>query len=206
VSEDEPATPQSRRGGARPGAGRKKKNLGSPTAISEFDFKQLTASTPPAEVDPSAQRHAHLALRTLVALLLHGSSEPARISAACRILDRGYGKPAVDIGGDAMLPFMAAPAAPTLGSEIRTEARKFAELAIEVLRRIAEFGQSESARDRAAGALLDRGLGTVAPARMPDQFNPELLGKKEQARRAADAAATGRYAPRPAPRTAETIQ
>src|SRR5262245_54165186 len=95
----------------------------------------------------------------------------AFVAAGNAILDRGYGKPAVEIGGDAaMLPFMAAPAlAVSISSEIRAEARRYATLAIEVLRKISDSGASESARVSAAKSLLDRGLGTVASARMPEE-------------------------------------
>ena len=103
---------------------------------------------------------------------------------------------------------MAAPAlAASISSEVRTEARKYANLAIEVLRKIADAGVSESARVTAAKSMLDRGLGTVAAARMPEEKRDQPLGKKEQAARAATAAATGRYATPPPPRAvSETLQ
>lgn len=140
---------------------------------------------------------------------MHGGSESAKIAAAKEILDRGYGKPAVEIGGDAaMLPFMMAPSVvpASTTAEIRTEARKYANLAIEVLRKIAMDGASESAIASASKALLDRGLGTVGKARMPDEQREQPLGKKEQAQRAAQVAATGRYATPPPPQLADTVQ
>jgi hypothetical protein len=114
------------------------------------------------------------------------------------ILDRGYGKPAIEIAGDALLPFVMLPSAMTVTAEIRAEARNYANLAIEVLRRIAEFGQSESAAVSACKSILDRGFGTVGPAKLPDEFNERPLGKKEQALRAAALAGVGLYAtPKP---------
>jgi hypothetical protein len=192
----------SRRGGARKGAGRKKKAFATPTALSELELKALLDAPPPDEIDGVAQPHAGLAIETLSRLLIYGASETAKITAAKEILDRGYGKPAVEIGGDAaMLPFMMAPpVAPSLTGEVRAQARRYANIAVAVLRKVAQDGQSETARAAASKALLDRGLGTVGKARMPDEQRERPLGKKEEAARAAEAAATGRFAtPAPPP-------
>lgn len=195
--------PKPRRGGARPGAGRKKK-------VKALNVVAALTTPPPDEIDGVAQRHAGTAINSLVKLLMHGGSEAAKITAAKEILDRGYGKPAVEIGGDAaMLPFMMAPATlqPSISADIRTEARKYANLAVEVLRKIAMDGASESAIANASKALLDRGLGTVGKARMPDEQRERPLGKKEEAARAAEAAAAGTYAPRAPPkRASESVQ
>lgn len=204
-----PARDGSRRGGARPGAGRKKRGLAEPTSLSELELKALLAEPSPEEIDGIAQRHADLAIETLARLMIYGSSESAKITAAKEILDRGYGKPAVEIGGDAaMLPFMMAPAvAPTLTSDVRAAARKYAAVAVAVLRKITQDGQSETARAAASKALLDRGLGTVGKARMQDEQRERPLGKKEEAARAAEAAATGRFATPPPPRAVtESLQ
>lgn len=195
--------PKSNRGGKRPGAGRKPKDYVKPSALSELNRVAALASEPPAEIDTVAQRHAKDAVEALVKLLFYGKSEAAKIAAAKEILDRGYGKPAVEIGGDAaMLPFMMAPVsgaeAVSLSNEIREEARKYANLAIETLRKIAADGASESAIASASKALLDRGLGTVGKARMPDEQRERPLGKKEEAARAAAAAASGVFST-PAP-------
>lgn len=198
-----PAKDGSRRGGARKGAGRKKKGLSAPTSLSELELRALLAEPAPEEIDGLAQQHAVLAIETLSRLLIYGTSESAKITAGKEILDRGYGKPAVEIGGDAaMLPFMMAPTvAPTLSGEIRSQARRYASIAVAVLRKIAQDGQSETARAGASKALLDRGLGTVGKARMPDEQRDRPLGKKEEAARAAEAAATGIYATPAAPRS-----
>lgn len=201
----------SRRGGARPGAGRKKKGLSAPTSLSELELKALLAEPSPDEIDGLAQKHSGLAIETLSRLLIYGASESAKITAAKEILDRGYGKPAVEIGGDAallMLPFLAAPSiTPTTSAEVRTQARKYAAVAVAVLRKIAQDGQSETARAGASKALLDRGLGTVGKARMPDEQRERPLGKKEEASRAAEAAATGRFAtPAPPRKKTDTVQ
>ena len=99
-----------------------------------------------------------------------------------------------------MLPFMMAPAPakPSVQGETRDEAKKFATLAIEVLRTIAAQGQSAMARVGASKAILDRGLGTVGKARMPDEQRDRPLGKKEELARAAEVAAAGPFAT-PAP-------
>lgn len=211
-AEENKAKDGTKRGGARAGAGRKKKGLSAPTSLSELELRALLAEPAPDEIDGIAQRHASLAIETLSRLLIYGTSESAKITAGKEILDRGYGKPAVEIGGDAaMLPFMmVATTVPTLSmsAEIRTQARKYCPVAIAVLRKIAQDGQSETARASASKALLDRGLGTVGKARMPDEQRERPLGKKEEAARAAEAAATGKYATPPPPRgmKPETVQ
>lgn len=202
--------PKSNRGGKRPGAGRKPVGHVKPSAMSELNKISALATPAPDEIDGVAQKHARDAIEALVKLLFYGASEAAKITAAKEILDRGYGKPAVEIGGDAaMLPFMMAPAAATTStsSDIRTEARKFANLAIQVLKKIAADGTSETAIASASKALLDRGLGTVGKARMPDEQRERPLGKKEEASRAAEAAATGRFAtPAPPRQRTEAMQ
>jgi hypothetical protein len=177
---------KSNRGGKRPGAGRKPAAYRSPTALSAFDQEFLAAQTPPDAIEPIAQQHAHSVMAMLVKLLEFGASEPARVAAAKIILDRGYGKPAQrNISG--------------VVAKIRVEARRHAHLAVEVLRRIAEFGVSEGARVAAADALLIRGLGTAAPAKIPAGV-ASPLGKREQAVEDARGAATGIFAPPKAPR------
>jgi hypothetical protein len=193
--------PKSRRGGARKGAGRKRKGY-VPPKVTGLDLAEAMTTPPPDEIDAAAQSDIGESVGELVKLLLYGESETAQIAAAKEILDRGYGKPAVEIGGDAaapQLPFLMAPSA--LGgitSQVRTEARKYANLALAVMRKIRSNGASETARAAAAKALLDRAIGTVGKARMPDEQRDRPLGKKEEAARAAEAAATGKYAT-PAP-------
>lgn len=205
MSEDvQPAT-KSRRGGARKGAGRKPKGHKAVSAVAGINLVAAMQAPAPDEIDGVAQRHAKTAIEALVKQLIYGASEAAKVAAAKAILDRGYGKPAVEIGGDAAMDlFRSVAAVPvTLGTEIRAEARKYANLAIEVLKKIADDGQSEAAKVSAATAILERGLGTVGKARMQDEMREQPLGKKEQAQRAAEAGATGRYAT-PAPPKALT--
>ena len=186
-------------GGARKGAGRPRAVRVASSQLAEIEVEAALAADIPAEIDGVAQRYARTALDNLVRELRVGQSETARISAAAEILDRGYGKPAVEIGGDAAmpgLPFQAAPVtAPSiaLSADIRAAARRFAVLAIETLHRIATAGVSATARVSANKALIARGLGTSAPARMPEELRNRPLGKKEEAQVAAQAAATGRY-------------
>jgi hypothetical protein len=189
-----PKSKKSNRGGKRKGAGRKKTLRSASNTLSAIDLKSLLTAPAPDEIETVARRHAHKALASMVKLLMFGTVESAKITAATEILDRGFGRPAVEIGGDAMLPFMLAPVKPTISTEIRTEARKYANLAVAVLEKIAESGASENSRASASRMLLARGLGTVAAARMPDEFDKRPLGKKEEAQRAAESAATGRYA------------
>jgi hypothetical protein len=193
--------PKGQHGGKRRGAGRKAKVL-SATVLARADVELLLAEVEPDQIETIAQRHARMAIAALVKNLLKGAGEAARLRAACEILDRGYGKPAVEIGGDAMLPFAPAPAplVQTVSQEMRSEARKYANLAVEVLRRIAEFGASETAAVAACKAILDRSFGTAGMAKMPDDFKDRPLGKKEMAARSAVLAATGIYAVPPAPK------
>ena len=189
-----------KRGGKRPGAGRKKKAK-SGTTVDGIDLEAAIAAVPPAEIETAAAPHARMLVNALYKQLIGGSSETAKVAAANAILDRGYGRPAVEVGGDAaMLPFQVAPAAPSFSTEIRAEARKYAHLAIEVLRRIADVGASESARVQAAKTLLDRGLGAVAPARNLDKLFERPAGKKEAAERGAEEASVGIYSPRTPPK------
>lgn len=202
---DEPK--KSRRGGARPNAGRKGKGHKSASGLSEIDIKAALAAGAPEEIEAVAQRHVRPVLDALVKVMLVGASEAARVNAANAILDRGYGKPTVESGGDAMLPFFGAAPSKQLATEVRSDARKFAPLAIEVLARIAEHGESEAARVQACKALWDRGLGAVAPAKVPDEALRRPTGKKEEQAQAALSAGTGRYATPPAPNVApKTLQ
>lgn len=199
--------PKSKRGGARKGAGRKPKGYVSPK-ISGVDFASAMDSPPPEEIDRAAQEDVGESLAALVKLLLYADSETAQISAAVEILDRGWGKPAVEIGGDAaMLPFMMAPSIVAgVTTKLRAEARRYGNLAMAVLRKIRDHGASETARASSAKALLNRAIGTVGKARMPDEQRERPLGKKEEASRAAEAAATGRFATPSPPKAFAGIQ
>lgn len=200
---------KAKRGGARPGAGRKAKGHKSSSALPEIDLAAALAAAAPDDIESLAQGHARDAIASLVKQLSFGKSETAKVNAANAILDRGYGKPSVDVGGLAQMSLFGGirPAA-VVGDEVRIEARKFATLAIEVLRSIATRGETEGARVSAARSLLDRGVGTVHVARVPEGLQPKLLGKKEEAAVAARNAAAGRYAPPPPPGASrsETVQ
>jgi hypothetical protein len=196
------AEKKSGRGGRRDGAGRKRKMV-DPTVVDQATVDLLVADVPPDQIERPAQRQARTAILTLVKKLLTGASESARVTAANAILDRGYGKPAVDIGGDAAQPSLlsllppqerAAGGFEVVSIEVRSEARKYAVLAIEVLRRITEFGRNESAVVSAATSLLNRGCGTVGTAKLPDELKETRVGKKEAALVAARMASTGKYA------------
>jgi hypothetical protein len=202
-NEERRARDGTRRGGARRGAGRKRNASRSPTAINPVDMAAALDAAPPSEIDAALSGQARRSLDGLVAIMLHAGSDSARIAAAEEMLDRGFGKPAVEIGGDAMpmLPFAAAPEQPSvsMNASVRAEARRYANLAVLVLRKIAENSLSETARVAAHRALIKRECGTVGTARMPDEQRDRPLGKKEQAARAAEVASTGRYAVPPPP-------
>jgi hypothetical protein len=54
-----------------------------------------------------ARQHSETAIETLVQIAKSGSSEAARVSAACALLDRAYGKPATVLAGDDSMPSIA---------------------------------------------------------------------------------------------------
>jgi hypothetical protein len=80
----------SKRGGARPNAGRK---AGVPNKAT-------------AEIKEIAQQYTQKAIKALAQIVETGESEAARVSAANAILDRAYGKPSQAIvgGGDGDKP------------------------------------------------------------------------------------------------------
>jgi len=160
---------KSKRGGARPGAGRKPKGHVAVAPIAGIDIAAVMALPAPSAVEPEARAHAKSSIEALVKIVMHGNVESARVVACNTILDRGYGKAATEGVIDAFLPFLGtAPTAPAQ-ADIRAEARRYANLAISTLHRVAQTSPSESARVQAARSLLDRGLGTVAPAQIAAQ-------------------------------------
>lgn len=201
----DPTSGKTKRGGKRPGAGRKPKGHASPTAVHGVDLVSAMTAPIPDDIETVAQQHARTALANLVKQMTHGTSDAARIRAAETVLDRGYGKPSTEPGGDLLLPFLGNAPARELSTGIRDEARRHANLAIEVLRRIADASDKESARVMASKALLDRGLGLVAAARLQENTVRLDIGKKELAQQEAQDTATGRYAT-PAPPPGMTMQ
>jgi hypothetical protein len=77
------------RGGRRPNSGRRKgsknKRLRRMLAIDGVHVSEL------------ARQHTEEAVRELVEVMRTSKSEPARISAATALLDRGWGKPTVQV-------------------------------------------------------------------------------------------------------------
>ncbi len=71
---------QSKRGGKRPGAGRKKGSRDRATIEQKATLEEL------------ARSHTELAVNVLVQVAKASESDAARVSAANVILDRGYGK------------------------------------------------------------------------------------------------------------------
>ena len=197
------AAPKPRHGGKRPGAGRKPAGYTAPTSLTPLDRQALLAKTPPRTIETAAQQYARTSIASLAKRLEFGLSDAARVAAANSLLDRGYGKPAVDVGGASVV--MAEELVVGIGAEIRAEARKFALLAIEVLRRISEFSTSESASVSASNALLARGLGIVAPAKLPDEVTRKL-GKRHQAVEDARDAAIGVFETPPPPIKFKLVQ
>jgi hypothetical protein len=72
-------------GGQRPGAGRPAETLNRSTMAHKSQLSELT------------RNHTEAAVSVLVDVMLHGTSDSARISAASSILDRGYGRPVANL-------------------------------------------------------------------------------------------------------------
>ena len=72
---------QSKRGGKRPGAGRKR------------GVKDRATGEQRASLQDLARTHTEAALATLVRVAKESESDAAAVSAANALLDRGYGKP-----------------------------------------------------------------------------------------------------------------
>lgn len=70
-----------KRGGKRPGAGRRKGSVARATREQKGTLGEL------------ARRYTGTAMRTLASVSERGESESARVAASIAILDRGYGKP-----------------------------------------------------------------------------------------------------------------
>ena len=70
-----------KRGGNRVGAGRPLGSVNRATVDAKARLSEL------------ARQHCVLALNVLASIAENGASETARISAACALLDRGFGKP-----------------------------------------------------------------------------------------------------------------
>lgn len=71
----------SERGGKRDGAGRPPGSVNKATAEAKARLSQL------------ARQHTDVAFEALVNIAENGQAEGARITAACAILDRAFGKP-----------------------------------------------------------------------------------------------------------------
>jgi hypothetical protein len=57
-------------------------------------------SKTPTEIASLARAHTESAIRTLANIMSHSESDPARVTAANSLLDRGWGKPTQLMAGD----------------------------------------------------------------------------------------------------------
>lgn len=90
-----------KRGGKRPGSGRKK---GTPNKVTT-DIKAV------------AQLHGEAAITRLVHLMTKGKSERAQVAACKELLDRGYGKPTQTLASEDGKPLMQPVINITVGNE-----------------------------------------------------------------------------------------
>jgi hypothetical protein len=54
----------------------------------------------PTQIASLARAHTESAIRTLANIMSHSESDPARVTAANSLLDRGWGKPTQLMAGD----------------------------------------------------------------------------------------------------------
>jgi hypothetical protein len=54
-------------------------------------------------IAPMARKHSAAAIRTLVHIAQNGTPDSARVSAACALLDRGFGRPAQSVELDMVI-------------------------------------------------------------------------------------------------------
>ena len=54
----------------------------------------------PTQIASLARVHTEKAINCLVGIMENGASEPAKVTAAQALLDRGWGKPAQPVDGD----------------------------------------------------------------------------------------------------------
>lgn len=199
--------PKSRRGGKRPGAGRKPKGHVPATTIPTHVIRAAAFADEPEAIEGVARDHLLHVFRGFVAALTDVKiSDHSRVRAANNILSRAYGKPTVDTGID-MLPFMVKPQT-TVPGDVRALCKANARLAIEMLRTIFDRSESESARFAAGEALADRGLGTVGGAALANEKKAQTFGKKEAQKIAAEVrvGGGGKFAAPAPPPNAGTIQ
>lgn len=195
--------PKSSWGGKREGAGRKKRGDLPRAAASALKGARIEPLL--EDVEKAAMQHALDAVEALAKQLVAGESESAQVRAANALLDRGYGKPTAQAGGDMMLPFLGRSTSSAIATAVREAAQLYGNLALATLRKISERGRSESARVKASTSLLDRGIGTVAPARIDEAPLFEAVGKKATLQQSArEIGSTGRFATPAPPRT--TVQ
>src|SRR5262245_58656861 len=124
---------KSGRGGKRHGAGRKPKEQKPPSALPDIDLAAALQAPPPDDIESVASSKAKKAIGLLVKVICYGKSEQAKVNACNTILDRGYGKPSTDAGGFPQLSLfpIGVNVDVALANDIRDEARRFANLAID---------------------------------------------------------------------------
>lgn len=157
------ASKTGKRGGARPGAGRKPK-------------PRAEAPIPPIiALDPFelARERAKAALGALLEVVMRGKSDVARVRAANLVLDRAIGKPTGD--GSHLFKIVEFDTSDSSGdpATFRAEARKHVDAIFAVLSWISLHSKNEGARIAASASLIERAHGaaqtpqTEAPPRAP---------------------------------------
>jgi hypothetical protein len=144
---------KSTRGGARKGAGRKPKSQTASTRLSEIELRAAAAPLTPAEIERKAQRACDDALTQTERVMLHSSSDPARIKAAAYILDRAFGLPSTSTGVDMTLLLFGEEFLAPVPGRITDRCTAISGIALETLIKISQNSSSPTARISAAKAI-----------------------------------------------------
>jgi hypothetical protein len=182
---------KSTRRGVRTGAGRKRKSQTASSRLSEIELRAAAAPLTPAEFELKAQRACDDALTQTERVMLHSSSDQARIQAAAYILDRAFGLPSTSTGVDMTLPLFGQEFLSTAHGRITERCRAISGIALETLIKISQNSSAPSARLAAAKAIHSRGLGAISPASLSIFGNDKAIGKKQAAIDAAELAGAG---------------
>jgi hypothetical protein len=182
------ALQKSTRGGARKGAGRKPKSQTASTRRSEIQLRAAAAPLAQAGIERKAQRACDDVLTQTERVMLHSSSDPARIKAAAYILDRAFGLPTTSTGVDMTLPLFDQEFLAPAPGRITDRCSAISGIALETLIKISQNSSSPTARLAAAKAIHSRGLGAISPASLSDFGSDKVIDKKQAALDAAELA------------------
>jgi hypothetical protein len=168
-----------------------RKSQTASTRLSDIELRAAAAPLTPAEIERKAQSACDDALTQTERVMLHLSSDAARIKAAAYILDRAFGVPSTSTGVDMTLPLFGQEFLSTAHGRITARSRAIVGIALETLIKISQNSSSPGDRLSAAKAIHSCGLGAISPASLSVFGNDKVIGKKQAALDAADLAGAG---------------